>query len=166
MAHYLLELAIWLLGTFLFGCVIGTILRRVLRATGKVKLPSPGITQRIIPKFMQGEHQKRKNLCPDMRPWHRAGRPNQTSRTQSEVDALQTAPAAIPLADEPASAPRMPVGISGPRNGRPDALQRISGVGPKNEQNPSQPRLLPLRSDCSVDGSTCRLGRWIPAVQR
>lgn len=42
-------------------------------------------------------------------------------------------PAPEKFVQEPARMSR-PKGISGPRNGKPDDLQRISGVGPKNEK--------------------------------
>lgn len=105
MSHLVLELALWILLAFFVGCILGCLLRRLFASE-----PAPAI----------------------------AGAPSQVSAV--------TAPAA-PIPDvkaEPASvmaesqalagAPARPTGIAAARGGTPDNLQRISGVGPKNEK--------------------------------
>lgn len=46
----------------------------------------------------------------------------------------EPAAAAAPISQLPAGAPARPMGIATARNNTPDNLQRISGVGPKNEK--------------------------------
>jgi predicted flap endonuclease-1-like 5' DNA nuclease len=133
MTHYLIELAIWLLATFLLGCLIGTVLRRLL---GKREAVQAAAAEDLSP-VMAGEPAVHAGPAPGLAPM--APRWNM----QADDDAREAPPqaeaginpAVVPLAaDQAAAAPRMPVGISGPRDGRPDNLQRISGVGPRNEQ--------------------------------
>ncbi len=95
MTHYLIELAIWLLGAYFIGCIFGWILRNLFGAKPVVEpvMAAPVYTAPPAPR-----------------------------------------PVAAPMAA--ASAPeRMerPKGISAARGGKADNLQRISGIGPKNE---------------------------------
>ncbi len=54
---------------------------------------------------------------------------------EPEVAAAENVvPAVAAVASSATTATRMPVGIAGPRGGRADNLQRVSGIGPKNEQ--------------------------------
>lgn len=133
MAHYLLELAIWLLATFLIGCIIGTLLRRMFgrpAAEAGTGLQAAMTATEDIPVAESEEPL----------PGHAPMAPRWNSSLEGEASsdeaepALAAASASAMQPGEPASQPRMPVGISGPRNGRADELQRISGVGPRNEQ--------------------------------
>jgi predicted flap endonuclease-1-like 5' DNA nuclease len=105
MPHYFIELALWMIATFLVGCVIGWLLKRMF------------------------------------------GKAEQPVEAREEAPLAAVAPSAPPVgAAPPAPAPRqwqqpaamtgkvMPIGLPAPRNGRPDDLQRISGVGEKYER--------------------------------
>lgn len=126
MSHYLIELALWLLLAFFLGCVIGTLLRRLFgRPSGAVET-------------VQAEGQV-SEAAGEPAPGHAPMAPRWTMQANDAEDETAAAAAAfaatVPAVEEPSgTAPRMPVGISGPRGGRPDNLQRISGVGPRNEQ--------------------------------
>lgn len=110
MVHYLIELALWLLLAYFVGCLIGYLLRRWL---GRDAVAQPLVES--APETM-----------PEAPP------------------AIAVEPVAVPLAaaveqTAPATPPvaaRMerPRGLAEPRDGNPDDLQRISGIGPKNEK--------------------------------
>jgi NADH-quinone oxidoreductase subunit E len=131
MTHYLLELAIWLLAAFFVGCVIGTLLRRLF---GKpvVAAAADGAEAQSIDTPHAAEPLP--GHAPMAPRWSIQPEEEESAASEADLQPQSAAAAVASLAEQPDSAPRMPVGISGPRNGRPDALQRISGVGPRNEQ--------------------------------
>jgi predicted flap endonuclease-1-like 5' DNA nuclease len=112
MLHYLIELAVWLLGSYFAGACIGCILRKLLGADAAVEAPvvaaavAAPVAAATIPKY--------------------------TAPTPI-VAPVVAAPA---VAAEPLRMAKMerPRGITMARNGKPDDLLRISGVGPKNEK--------------------------------
>lgn len=115
MLHYLIELAVWLLGAYFAGACLGCILRKFLGADAAVEAPvaatvvsAPAVAA-AIPKY-----------TPPPAPVVRAP--------------VVAAPAVAAV--EPARMAKMerPRGITMARNGKPDDLLRISGVGPKNEK--------------------------------
>jgi predicted flap endonuclease-1-like 5' DNA nuclease len=108
MTHYFIELFAWLLGFFLAGACIGCLLRRLF----------PG-EQTVT-----------------------AGAPSTFMNREVAAPAPAPAPVIVPpvaVAAPVAPAPRMPRmdrprGIAMARDGKPDDLLRISGVGPRNEK--------------------------------
>jgi predicted flap endonuclease-1-like 5' DNA nuclease len=110
MLHYLIELAVWLLGSYFAGACIGCLLRKLFGTDAVAVAPvaavaaSPAIAAAIP------------------RPVVPAPAP------------IAVAP--VIAAAEPIRMARMdrPRGIAMARNGKPDDLLRISGVGPKNEK--------------------------------
>jgi predicted flap endonuclease-1-like 5' DNA nuclease len=119
MAHYLLELALWILLAFFIGCLLGCLFRKWFGAA-EVEAAKPAVyvspTAPVKPMPV---------AAPVVAP------------------PVVTAPRAprAPAAPAAASAPVMavgkmdrPKGISAARGGKPDNLQKISGIGPKNEK--------------------------------
>jgi predicted flap endonuclease-1-like 5' DNA nuclease len=111
MAHYLLELLIWMLIAFFIGCILSCILRKMfgaepdlaqpLAAAGPAAPPSPPPQPRTVP------------APPPVPP--RAEPP------------AHAAPLLSP-------APQRPKGLAKARDDKADNLQRISGIGPANEK--------------------------------
>jgi predicted flap endonuclease-1-like 5' DNA nuclease len=118
MLHYLIELAAWLLGSYFAGACIGCLLRKWFGVDATMAVPAVAATVAApaaaiaasIPKYV-----------PPVAP----------------VTPAPTPVAVAPVvAAEPVRMARMerPRGITMARNGKPDDLLRISGVGPKNEK--------------------------------
>ncbi len=110
MLHYLIELAVWLLGSYFAGACIGCLLRKLFGTDAEVAAPIAAV----------------------------AAAPAIAAAIPRPV-----VPAPAPIAAAPANAAVEPVrmarmdrprGIAMARNGKPDDLLRISGVGPKNEK--------------------------------
>lgn len=108
MSHYIIELAIWTLVIFLIGCVLGAVLRHMFGPDE--------IARRIEPE----------DEAPT-KPAEPAAAP-----VVAETPVL----AAKTVVAEAAPVLRMerPKGLAEARGGKPDDLQRISGIGPKNEK--------------------------------
>ncbi|MGE0008027.1 MAG: hypothetical protein AB7S92_20900 [Parvibaculaceae bacterium] len=108
MSHLVLELALWALLAFFVGCITGCLLHRLFggerTAAATRASPSPGLDE--PPRSPGAETVEAAGL------------------------ALATQEDAAPAAAMPAR----PQGIPAAREGRPDNLQRISGIGPKNEK--------------------------------
>lgn len=110
MTHMFIELLVWMLGAFFAGCLIGWLLRTLFAqkpATLATATPEP---VRAAPP-------------PEL--------PPPVSRREPDhvpVPPIPAMPAAAPIRQE------RPKGITAPRGGKADNLQRISGVGPKNER--------------------------------
>jgi predicted flap endonuclease-1-like 5' DNA nuclease len=120
MLHYLIELAVWLLGAYFAGACIGCLLRKLLGADAAAEAPAmaaataaPAVVA-TIPKYT----------------------PPPAPVVAPPVAAAETAAVTLPVAAEPMRMAKMerPRGIAMARNGKPDDLLRISGVGPKNEK--------------------------------
>jgi NADH-quinone oxidoreductase subunit E len=106
MSHLVLELALWMLFAFFVGCIIGCILRKLFG--GEAALATSGAPSRA----------------------------DEPSRSHGAAT-VKAAGIALATQDEPmsiAATPARPQGIAAAREGRPDNLQRISGIGPKNEK--------------------------------
>lgn len=106
MSHLAIELALWIFLAFLVGCILGCLLRRLFAGE-----PAPAI----------------------------ASGPSQSTGMAAPVTSVpevkaESAAAAMTAAQAAAGAPARPTGIAVARGGTPDNLQRISGVGPKNEK--------------------------------
>ncbi len=118
MYHYLLELALWILLAFFIGCILGCLFRKWF-----------GAVEEVAPQ--------RAAYVPPPQP------PKPAPIAPTVVAPIVAAPMAprAPAAPVAATAPVMamgkmerPKGISAARGGKADNLQRISGVGPKNEK--------------------------------
>ena len=111
MLHYLIELAVWLLAAYFTGACIGCLLRKLIGADVYVEAP-------VIPAPVSA--------------------PIVTAETPLPRPVVAPIPLAAPpvAAAEPLRMARMerPRGIAMARNGKPDDLLRIVGVGPKNEK--------------------------------
>lgn len=108
MPHYLIELAIWMLLFYFVGCLLGWALRNVF---GQHAEPA-------AVEAMQAP-------APRAAPIHIA--------TPTPTPAKPAPVAAAPVAAMATGKMERPKGIASARGGKADNLQRISGVGPKNE---------------------------------
>ena len=119
MIHYLIELAIWALLFYFVGCLFGWALRNVF---GHVTAPVAAVAAPM------GAAAAPKVVAPVPAPViHRPAPPAPV--VAAPVVAAPVV-AAIPMATGKMERPK---GISAARGGKADDLQRISGVGPKNE---------------------------------
>ena len=105
MTHYFIELALWILLAYVIGCLIGYLLRRWLGSETVETVVAQPVTAEVIP----------------------------------EPDPVIAAPVIVeelPGLAQPVMSGRMerPRGLAEARDGKPDDLQRISGIGPKNEK--------------------------------
>lgn len=107
MSHYIVELALWTLVIFLIGCLLGAVLRH--------RFGTEEVASRIEPAD---------EVPPPP--------PSAAAPVMAEQPAVVEKPAAV----EPLPVHRMerPKGLSEARGGKPDDLQRISGIGPKYEK--------------------------------
>jgi predicted flap endonuclease-1-like 5' DNA nuclease len=95
-----------MLFTFFVGCIIGCLLRKLFGGEAALATRGPP------PRF------------------------DEPSRSPG-AETVKAAGIALAIHDEPVNAagtPARPQGIAAAREGRPDNLQRISGIGPKNEK--------------------------------
>lgn len=105
MPHLILELILWMLLAFFIGCIIGCILRKLFGANELT--PASGLSAPPVVSEPVAE------------------------KPEAEKTAAAVAvPEAVVLTGKPAR----PKGIAVARDGKPDNLQRISGIGPKNEK--------------------------------
>ena len=106
MVHYLIELAIWMLIAYFIGCLFGWILRNLF---GAKPVAEPVMVAPVA-------------------------KPVAAAPVYAAPPAPRPAPVAAPM---PVAAVtekmERPKGISAARGGKADKLQRISGIGPKNE---------------------------------
>ncbi len=111
MPHYLIELAIWMLLFYFVGCVLGWALRNVF-----------------------GQREERAAIAAMPVPAPRAAPVHIPDPTPTPAKSVPVA-AAAPVAAAVMATGKMerPKGIAAARAGKADNLQRISGVGPKNE---------------------------------
>ena len=108
MTHYVIELAIWMVPLFVVGCIIGALLRR---NSG----PRIIFADEVLPQ-------------PSAEPL-----PKTEPAAETVVEIEQSE---IVVADIEPAVSRMerPRGLSQARGGKPDQLQRMVGIGPKNEK--------------------------------
>jgi NADH-quinone oxidoreductase subunit E len=111
MSHYIIELIIAMLLAFFIGCIIGCLLRKFFT------VESASETTRSVPA------------------------PEERAPAAPLAATVPPPPPPPPVREEPAAAPaplmgrpERPKGIAQARGGKADNLQRISGVGPKNER--------------------------------
>lgn len=104
MSHYIVELIIWSLIAYFVGCFLGWVLKNIF---GPGYPPPPPPKQGSVITPVNDKFVRKEAATPE---------------PQAE--------------SQPVMPPRMerPKGMSAPRDGKPDDLQQISGVGPKNEK--------------------------------
>ena len=112
MIHYLIELAIWMLFAYFLGCLLGWILRNIFKPAAK---PVATI------------------LAPMAKPAPVVPSPMPLAPRPVAAPVVATAAPVIAAAAAPIEKMERPKGIDKARGGKADSLQRISGVGPKNE---------------------------------
>lgn len=104
MSHLALELALWILLVFFIGCILGCLLRRSF-ARHKLSVAPEGPSDAGAVPPVTGSASQR-----------------------AAAPAASVTPTVQPLVAA------RPAGMAAARNGTPDNLQRISGVGPTNEK--------------------------------
>ena len=128
MLHYVIELALLLLAAYIAGACIGCLLRKLFGSSDEVVTPLAASQSEAV-----------------MEPIRAAAPVAPAPPVQPEpVPAPPPVVAAAPVAPVAAAAVAAPVaavgkmerpkGIAAARGGKADNLQRISGVGPKNEK--------------------------------
>lgn len=120
MLHYLIELAIWMLIAYFLGCLFGWFLKNVFGTSPQTAVvAAPVVASTVV-----------------VRPAHIAAPPAPPAPRPEPVPITPVAraphPAPVPVAGPGAKMER-PKGLPSARGGKADNLQRISGVGPKNE---------------------------------
>ena len=103
MIHYLIELAIWMLGAYGIGCLFGWILRNLIGAK------------------------------PVAEPVAAVAKPIAAAPVYAAAPVPRPAPVPVAAALPVVGKMERPKGIAAARGGKADKLQRISGIGPKNE---------------------------------
>ena len=126
MTHYIIELAIWTLVIFLIGCVLGAVLRHLFgpdEAARRIELRDEMLEKPAEP--VAAPVMSEKTVVAD-----------KTVVVEKIAAAEKTVIAGKALVAKAPAVLRMerPKGIAEARNGKPDELQRISGIGPKNEK--------------------------------
>jgi predicted flap endonuclease-1-like 5' DNA nuclease len=118
MLHYLIELAVWLLASYFVGACLGCLFRKLFGAEDYV---APVVAAAAPVAVAAAAMPRMETPRPVVAPIPVAAAP------------VVAAPV---MAAEPVRMARMerPRGIAMARNGKPDDLLRISGVGPKNEK--------------------------------
>jgi predicted flap endonuclease-1-like 5' DNA nuclease len=104
MIHYLIELALWVLAAYFLGCLLGYVLRNLFASAEQPVAAPVKVAAPVAPAPV-------------------VARP---------APVHVPAPVVAPVAVAPGKMER-PKGIAAARGGKADDLQRISGVGPKNE---------------------------------
>ena len=120
MIHYLIELAIWMLIAYLIGCLFGWAFRNLFGAK-----PVAEPEQVAVPANVPAP----------------APAPMPVAAPAAPVPVLKPIPPPTPkplpvmteVASEASGKMERPKGIAAARGGKADNLQRISGIGPKNE---------------------------------
>ena len=126
MMHYVIELGVWTLLIFFIGCLIGWLLRKLFGSTEPSQTEVPAEPLRAV-----------ESVRPAAPPVVAEPEPAPAPVMSAPVE-IPEPPAVLPVA-MPAPAPaqaRMerPRGLEAARGGEPDQLQRINGIGPKNEK--------------------------------
>ena len=123
MVHYLIELAIWMLFAYFIGCTLGWVLRNLFGSAAQTVV-EPIKTVAPIAPVMPVKAPPPPYVPPAPRPVPVAA--------PAPVVARVPTPIPTPAPIETGKMER-PKGLTAARGGKADNLQRISGVGPKNE---------------------------------
>lgn len=139
MSHLILELLLWILLAFFVGCIIGCLLHRLFGGSAVAPRPADAVTEKPVAAAAM---ESPANIERPAKPVTETP-PARTAPAMAmeEPVALVSKPerskgkaAAIAEPPSPAGRQARPKGIEAARSGKADNLQRISGVGPKNEK--------------------------------
>jgi predicted flap endonuclease-1-like 5' DNA nuclease len=158
MIHYLIELALWMLLAYFIGCLLGWALRYLFGKPAAVetvapvyKAPTPAYVLPVVAAPVVSAPVVAAAVAAPViaaaiaRPTPPAARPTPepVRPTPARVVAAPApvaarvvaapAPVAAKVAAAPSGRMERPKGLSKARGGKADNLQRISGIGPKNE---------------------------------
>lgn len=146
MSHYLIELVIWMLIAYGLGCLVGWLIRNM---RGGQQAAAPVAAKPVAPPAPA--QVVAKPIAPPAPVMAKPVSPTPVPIVPAAPMPPVVAPVAVsrpapvpvsPPAPRPVPAPAMaepvgkmarPKGLSAARGGKPDDLQRISGIGPKNE---------------------------------
>jgi predicted flap endonuclease-1-like 5' DNA nuclease len=120
MTHYFIELALWVLAFYFVGCLLGWLLRNLFGGAERSAAMPEKVVAAPVPAYVPPP-------APVVRPAPVAIAP---APRPAPVPVAAPAPVAAPIASGKMERPK---GISAARGGKADKLQRISGIGPKNE---------------------------------
>lgn len=123
MLHYIIEIALLLLAAYFAGACIGCLLRKLFGSSDEVVMPAASMESVAAP------------VVEPVRV--AAPAPTPVIETPPAPPPVVAAPVVAAAAAAPLAAVgkmERPKGIAGARGGKADNLQRISGVGPKNEK--------------------------------
>jgi predicted flap endonuclease-1-like 5' DNA nuclease len=120
MTHYLIELALWVLAAYFLGCLLGWAIRNLFASTEQPAAVPEKVVAAPVPAYVPPPAPVAKPAPVVVAP---APRP-------APVPVAAPAPVAAPMATGKMERPK---GLSAARGGKADDLQRISGIGPKNE---------------------------------
>jgi predicted flap endonuclease-1-like 5' DNA nuclease len=134
MTHYFIELALWVLAAYFLGCLLGWALRNLFGSAEQpvampekvVAAPVPAYVPTPAPVVKPAPVATPVAVAPAPTPKPVAA-PIPVAATKPVAT---TAPVAAPMATGKMERPK---GLSAARGGKADDLQRISGIGPKNE---------------------------------
>ena len=128
MVHYLIELAIWILAAYFLGCLLGWGLRNLFGTADEPVSAPAKVVAAPAPAYVPP-------AAPVARPV-----PVLAPVVVAPPAAPKPVAAPVPVAaPKPLEAPPVvgkmerPKGLTAARGGKADDLQRISGIGPKNE---------------------------------
>lgn len=120
MLHYLIELAVWMLGSYFAGACLGCLLRKLFGADEPAMAVAAAATGPVmVPR----------TVAPAP-----VAAPMPVARPAPTPTPMPVAAPVAAVADVDTGKLERPKGISVARGGKADDLQRISGVGPKNEK--------------------------------
>lgn len=144
MAHLTLELILWLLLAFLIGCIIGCLLRKIFGGSSKAATGGAGAATAATAVAASAKPEARPEPKPAPAPAPEpVAKPEPKPAPKPMAAAAPAKPAPKPKAkpepkpkkaDVATGVAKRPKGLSAARGGKPDELQRISGVGPKLEK--------------------------------
>lgn len=118
MTHYLIELAVWMLAFFFAGCLLGVLLKKLFA-------PDVSVAADSVPAAAASVTYAPVETAPVPPAVEPVRAVSQTKKVAPEVK--------VSAPSKPGKMER-PKGIAAARSGKPDKLQRLSGVGPKNEK--------------------------------
>ena len=127
MLHYIIEIALLLLAAYFAGACIGCLLRKLFGSSEEAVMPAAPMEAAPV-----AAAEPVRVAMPAAAPVEVAPPPAPAPAPEPVMAAPVAAAAAAPLAAVGKMA--RPKGIAAARGGKADNLQRISGVGPKNEK--------------------------------
>ena len=139
MSHLILELLLWILFAFFVGCIIGCLLHRLFDGSAVASRPSDTVSEKpVAAAAIESSANSKKPAEPVVE----APKPESAPAVAmeepvplvSKPERSKDKAAAIAEPPSPVGKQARPKGIEAARSGKADNLQRISGVGPKNEK--------------------------------